>query len=455
MPPQSNSTPTNTTSTALVVDDEADIRELFSITLNGMGINTIEASHLSEAHSQLDKQSVQLCFTDLRLPDGNGIELVKSIQQRQSPMPVAVISAHGNMEIAIDALKAGAFDFVSKPVDVKQLRALVKTALKMADLTESCGEQAQQRMLGNSEQIHQLRKLIKKLTRSQAPVFISGESGTGKELAARLIHESGPRAQAPFIAVNCGAIPSELMESEFFGHKRGSFTGATQDRQGFFQAANGGTLFLDEVADLPLHMQVKLLRAIQERQIRRVGDSHEMAVDVRILSATHHDLQQLVEQQAFRRDLFYRINVIELPIPPLRERPSDIPMLAENLINTHSLNLEHPPALSQPALEHLQSYSFPGNIRELENIIERAITLCEGTQIEVLDLRLPQAATSPPPLSTNEIPADLPAYLEDIERGVIETALQAVHYNKTAAAKRLGLSFRALRYRLEKLGIDG
>ncbi|RRJ83261.1 sigma-54-dependent transcriptional regulator [Aestuariirhabdus litorea] len=442
--------------TALIVDDEPDIRELLEITLSRMGLKTHSAANLQDARLLLQKNRFDLCLTDMQLPDGNGIELVKHIQKYCSDTPVAMITAFGSMDTAVDALKAGAFDFVSKPVELNRLRDLVNTALKLNRHTEPSPEQSTP-MLGESPRIAKLQAQIRKLARSQAPVYISGESGSGKELVARKIHEQGPRAEAPFIPVNCGAIPSELMESEFFGHTKGSFTGATAAKAGLFQAATGGTLFLDEVADLPLHMQVKLLRAIQEKSVRPVGSEQEIAVDVRILSATHKDLAQLVKEQQFRQDLFYRINVIELKVPSLRERSEDIPLLAQSILRKLAEECDTtPPQLDQEALDALMRYPFPGNVRELENILERAFTLCEEEQIGAEDLQLEPAQ----PLESENAPLptlgvdSLEAYMETIERSAITQALEKTRGNKTAAAKQLGISFRALRYRLKKLEME-
>ena len=447
---------------ALIVDDEPDIRELLEITLGRMKIDSRAAEDLRAARTLLETERFDLCLTDMRLPDGNGIELVESISRDYPELPVAVITAHGNMDSAVQALKAGAFDFVSKPVDLGMLRNLVNTALKLERKPvagEKPGEESgTPELLGRSRAADQIRTMIRKLARSQAPVFISGESGTGKELAARLIHQQSPRADHHFIAVNCGAIPQELMESEFFGHKKGSFTGAVADKEGLFQAADGGTLFLDEVADLPLNMQVKLLRAIQEKSIRPIGSQREMPVDVRIASATHKDLSGLVESGEFRQDLFYRINVIELVIPPLRERREDIPLLAQKVLKRNArLSGEVPIQLNQEALQQLADYPFPGNVRELENILERATALCEANTIGIDDLLLSQnVSTSPiePAPPKLEAGINLEAQLEKTERELITQALEASHWNKTQAAKKLGISFRALRYRLNKLGLD-
>lgn len=440
---------------ALVVDDEPDIRELLELTLSRMDIDTESAADLAQARNLLGQRRFDLCLTDMRLPDGNGIDLVEYIQKHYADTPVAMITAHGNMESAVAALKAGAFDFVSKPVDLQVLRNLVNSALK---LSRGRGEGAKRapalQLLGNSAAMEEIRGKIAKLARSQAPVYISGESGTGKELVARLIHERGPRADKSFVPVNCGAIPSELMESEFFGHKKGSFTGAVADKDGLFQAANGGTLFLDEVADLPLHMQVKLLRVIQEKSVRPIGAQKEMPIDVRILSATHKDLAKLVAEGEFRQDLYYRINVIELRVPSLRERPEDIAILTQYVLDRLAEESGIPsPSPTAAAMAALSRYSFPGNVRELENILERAITLCEGDSIEEEDLHLPKGA-APAANEMRSAPAALEPYLDNIEKDAIVKALEQTRYNKTAAAKLLGISFRALRYRLKKLGLD-
>jgi two-component system response regulator PilR (NtrC family) len=440
--------------TALVIDDEPDIRELLELTLDRMDVNTLTAGNLTQARALLAEQHFDLCLTDMRLPDGNGIDLVDHIQKNYPDTPVAVITAHGNMEAAISALKTGAFDFVSKPVDLQVLRNLVSTALKLPDTQTKSTRQTYTGLLGSSEVIKHIQDTIAKLARSQAPVYISGESGVGKELVARLIHDSGPRADKPFIPVNCGAIPGELMESEFFGHKKGSFTGAVTDKDGLFQAASGGTLFLDEVADLPLHMQVKLLRVIQEKSVRPIGAQKEMPIDARILSATHKDLAALVDSGEFRQDLFYRINVIELHVPSLRERSDDIPELANHILERLAEQSGMAtPVLSKEAISALQDYQFPGNVRELENILERAITLCEGNVIQKMDLRLSSGpAASPTITDTGKVA--LEPYLDTIEKETIIKALEQTRYNKTAAAKLLGITFRALRYRLKKLGLD-
>ena len=451
---------------ALIVDDEPDILELLAITLGRMRVDTREATNLQQARELLSQQKFDLCLTDLRLPDGDGIELVKYAQSNYPSLPVAVITAHGNMQTAIEAMKSGAFDFLSKPIELGVLRELVKNALALPTpesekiVTEFPPDAPQ--LIGTSSKMQALRQTIAKVARSQAPVHITGESGTGKELVARLIHALGPRADAPFVPVNCGAIPSELMESEFFGHKKGSFTGAVADKPGLFQAADGGTLFLDEVADLPITMQVKLLRAIQERAVRPVGAEKEIPINVRIVSATHKDLGELVQNGQFRQDLFYRINVISVTTPSLRERIDDIPELAAHILKKlserHGMNQ---PGLTPSALAGLKKYAFPGNIRELENLLERALTLADGDVIEIEDLQLPEssepvidAATlaAVTPGKRGEIPLDL--YLEKIERDAIVEALEACRWNKTAAARKLGISFRAMRYKLQKLGLE-
>ena len=444
---------------ALIVDDEPDIRELLEITLGRMKLDTRCARNVKEAREWLAHESFDLCLTDMRLPDGTGQELVQLIQQRYPQTPVAMITAYGSLDTAINALKAGAFDFLTKPVDLPRLRELVGTALRLREPQQEIEGSVDSRLLGDSPPMRLLRKQIAKLARSQAPVYISGESGSGKELVARLIHELGPRAERPFVPVNCGAIPSELMESEFFGHKKGSFTGAVEDKPGLFKAADGGTLFLDEVADLPLPMQVKLLRAIQEKAVRAVGGQQEVAVDVRILSATHKDLAGEVAAGRFRQDLYYRLNVIELGVPPLRERREDLALLAERTLQRLAADCGLEPArLSAEALEKLKSYRFPGNVRELENMLERAYTLCEDDVIQASDLRLGDAPAAP---GGSEAAAaglaqidDLEDYLENIERQAILQALEETRWNRTAAAQRLGLSFRSMRYRLKKLGID-
>jgi two-component system response regulator PilR (NtrC family) len=443
----------------LVVDDEPDLCELLSITLRRMDLDPHTAGTVAAAQRMLKAERFELCLTDMQLPDGDGLDLIRWMQEHVPGVPVAVITAHGNMETAVRALKLGAFDFVSKPLDLAGLRKLVSTAVRMSE--DPNGESALfgPRLLGTSSAMQHMRRMIGRVARSQAPVHIFGESGTGKELVARLIHESGPRRNGPFIAVNCGAIPNELMESELFGHKRGSFTGAVGDKKGLIQAAEGGTLLLDEIADLPLHMQVKLLRVIQERSVRPVGESHETGVDVRVLSATHKNLSELVAEGKFREDLFYRVNVIEWRVPSLRERREDVPELADSILRRLGRRMKIlPPVLGRGALKALESYPCPGNVRELENILERAITLCAGGEIDGDDIHL----RSTPGVGSAEAPtsgkgnstAALEDHLEDIERDAIMKALEQSRYNKTAAAKILGMSFRALRYRIKKLGIE-
>ncbi len=441
---------------ALIVDDEPDIRELVEITLGRMDIETDSAKDLAKARELLTRKHFDICLTDMRLPDGSGLELVGEIQQEHPQLPVAVITAYGSMDTAVQALKAGAFDFVSKPVDLQVLRNLVNSALKLSKKTDYPKRERRSRdeLIGDSPAMQHIRSTINKLARSQAPVYVSGESGTGKELVAKLIHKKGPRADKPFIAVNCGAIPSELMESELFGHKKGSFTGAVSDKEGLFQAADGGTLFLDEVAELPLHMQVKLLRAIQEKAVRPVGEQREIPVDVRVLSATHKNLAAMVEDGQFRQDLYYRLNVIELQVPPLRDRGEDVIQLANHLLQ--KLQGDGQLQLGESALDALMQYTFPGNVRELENILERAITMADGDTIESDDLHLP-SSNHLPDSSANDIePGDVPLedYLDTVERDAILKALDKTHGNKTAAAKLLGITFRALRYRLKKLGME-
>lgn len=442
----------------LIVDDEPDLLELLSLTLRRMNLRTRTANDLGSAQKLLRSEPVDLCLTDMRLPDGNGLELVEWIQRNRADLPVAVITAHGSVEAAVRALKLGAFDFVSKPLDLGVLRKLIDNAIRLgAGAPPPAPELGRARLIGESAPMRHLRELIARVARSEAPVHISGESGTGKELVARLIHESGARRERPFIAVNCGAIPTELMDSEFFGHRRGSFTGAVADKKGLVQAAEGGTLFLDEVADLPLHMQVKLLRVVQEKTVRPVGEANEEKVDVRILSATHKNLMELVALGQFREDLFYRINVIELHVPALRERPEDISDLAHTVLARLGRRHNGPtPRIAPDALALLSDYPFPGNVRELENVLERALTLCLGGMItpEHIKLRTP---TRTAPAAAGLAPSasgGLGDHLEDIERSAIVQALEKTRYNKTAAAKLLGMSFRALRYRIKKLGIE-
>ncbi len=476
---------------ALVIDDERDIRELLTLTLGRMDLIVETAATVAEARQRLSERRYALCFTDMRLPDGSGQEIIALVAAQYSETPIAMITAYGNVDAAVDALKAGAFDFVSKPVDISVLRRLVQTALKLSEEKRAEQTTSTGKLIGDSAPMNELRATIAKVARSQAPVYIAGESGVGKELVARLIHELGPRSSSPFVPVNCGAIPSELMESEFFGHKRGSFTGAQTDKDGLFHAAQGGTLFLDEVAELPMHMQVKLLRVIQEKAVRPIGARAEVGVDVRILSATHKNLARLVELGSFRQDLFYRINVIELKVPPLRDRREDIPKLAGRVLERLAKDSGLPHARLEPdALKTLLAYDFPGNVRELENVLERAVALCENNSIGIGDLRLaaggersasayaetwantptgappmggaaaPEASRGYAPPSPSEppedegFPSDLAAAVAETERAAIMKALEATRWNRTAAAKQLGLTLRQLRYRLEKLGIE-
>ena len=442
---------------ALVVDDEPDIRELLSITLGRMDIAVEAVGDYGSAVRQLGGERYDLVLTDMRLPDGDGLDLVEWIQDHRPGVPVAVITAHGNVEAAVRALKLGAFDFISKPLDLAALRRLVTSTLKLGRDVEETGRFSMMKLHGTSKPMQQLRELIAKVARSQAPVHVSGDSGTGKELVARLIHESGPRSDGPFVPVNCGAIPSELMESELFGHRKGSFTGAVADKEGLIRSAEGGTLFLDEIADLPLHMQVKLLRVIQEKTVRSVGDTREVPTDVRILSATHRRLEELVKAGKFREDLYYRINVIELHVPSLRERLDDVPLLVDVLLDRVAKEIGVPrPEISDEAIDKLLSYSYPGNVRELENILERAVTLCTGARIEPGDIQLRQGASNfELPEVVDEMAADgLEGQLAHIERDAIIKALEQTRYNKTKAAELLGMSFRQLRYRVKKLGIE-
>ncbi|MDH4042800.1 MAG: sigma-54 dependent transcriptional regulator [Gammaproteobacteria bacterium] len=469
-----------TRQSVLIVDDEPDIRELLDITLSRMGLETFTAATLGEARASVAEVQPSLCLTDMRLPDGNGISLVEYIQHDFPHIPVAMITAHGSVEAAISALKAGAFDFISKPIELDTLRKLVTSALQLEGDPSRANDAVDHDLIGSGAAIQQLRSQITKLARSQAPVHIHGESGSGKEVVARLIHNNGPRASGAFVAVNCGAIPPELMESELFGHTKGSFTGASQDKIGLFQAAAGGTLFLDEVADLPLAMQVKLLRAIQEKAIRPVGANAELATDVRLLSATHKNLANEVEAGRFRNDLFYRINVIDVYVPSLRERIEDVPELAEALLDRIArVDGNDKPKLDKSAITALCEYEFPGNVRELENMLERALALSDGSTITAGDL---QFSTTAPQRSTNSRPVsrttadesaggpatldgtglpdvksaygDLEGYLESIEKQIISKALEETRWNRTATAKLLGISFRSLRYRLKKLGLE-
>ena len=427
---------------ALVIDDEPDICELLTLTLGRMDVRTESAVDVAGAKALLGKHQFDICLTDMRLPDGDGLELVEWMQSHAPGVPVAVITAHGNVETAVQALKLGAFDFVSKPLDLGNLRNIIENALRV-----DASKDREPQILGDSTVMKELRGMVERVANSQAPVHISGESGTGKELVARLIHDSGPRAQGPFVPVNCGAIPAELMESEFFGHRKGSFTGAISDKAGLLQSAEGGTLFLDEIADLPLPMQVKLLRVIQEKTVRPVGASAEESVDVRILSATHRDLADMVARAEFREDLYYRINVIELNVPALRERGDDVLQLAEHILQ----RLDRAASLREDTRNALVSYRFPGNVRELENMLERAVTLCVSGVITPDDLHMREASD---PVTSKAPVGKLGEQVEDVQRQAIVEALKKTRYNKTAAAKLLGLSFRQLRYRIKKLDID-
>ncbi|WP_198246514.1 sigma-54-dependent transcriptional regulator [methane-oxidizing endosymbiont of Gigantopelta aegis] len=440
----------------LIVDDEPDIRELLNITLSRMGVEAHCAATIAEAKQLLERYAFDLCLTDMKLPDGDGLALVELMQMNYGQVPVIVITAFGSMDIAVRAMKLGAFDFLSKPVDLPALRQLVQNALQLSGPVQKAKDRRMRDiLLGDSSVMRDIRSKIQKLARSQAPVYISGESGSGKELVARLIHQQSPKSECAFVAVNCGSIPHELMESEFFGHKKGSFTGAVSDKKGLFQVADGGTLFLDEIADLPLSLQVKLLRAIQEKKVRPVGGQNEETVNVRILSATHKDLRKMVQSGDFRQDLYYRLNVIELHLPPLRERASDIPQLAEFLLAKLAKNNQiSAPKLTDSAIRTLQHYSFPGNVRELENILERALALYDGDTIDVDDLNLPIGAETVSDESFDSSVQSLEEYLETIEKKMLTQALEQNRWNKTAAAKQLGLTFRSFRYRLKKLGLD-
>lgn len=451
--------------TCLIVDDETDIRELLVMTLERMDVDTYSASGVEEAKILLKQRQYALCLTDMQMPDGTGLDLVNYISEFHTGLPVAVITAHASAENAVSALKAGAFDYLSKPISLKQLRPVIEFALKLTTQTNASHESSLE-MIGESEPISHVRTMIAKLARSQAPVYISGESGSGKELAAKLIHINSSRSEGAFIAVNCGAIPENLMESEFFGYKKGAFTGANQDKEGLFQAASGGTLFLDEVADLPMPMQVKLLRAIQEKKVRMVGGTVEEAVDVRIISATHKNLSEMMDAGLFRQDLYYRLNVIQLKMPALRDRASDIPLLANMLLAklcaSHNIAI---PVISSDTHAYLTQLQFTGNVRELENMLERALAMSDGRTITIDDLgsenQPNKLSNSRQPSNSNsaELPAEqnlalnLSDYLEDVEKRAIVSALNKTNNNKTAAAKLLGVSFRTLRYRLAKLGL--
>ncbi len=431
----------------LLVDDEPDLLDLMELTLVKMGLETDRAASVAEARCKLAQTAYDLCLTDMRLGDGEGLDVIEAASTLPTPIPVAVITAYGNAGNAVAALKAGAFDYLAKPVALDQLRALVKSALKIPERAQGGGPARE--LIGQSAAMQEVRERIAKLARTQAPVHISGESGSGKELAARLIHRLGNRADKPFVAVNCGAIPETLMESEFFGYRKGAFTGADADRGGFFQAADGGTLFLDEVADLPLSMQVKLLRVLQEKKVRKVGATAEEPVDVRIISATHQHLAEWVQAGRFRQDLYYRLNVIDLAMPSLRDRVEDIPELARALLDKLG---GAEVKLDRDAEQALSAYAFPGNVRELENTLERALALCEDGRITVADLNLAPALPGAEATPGSKYP--LQDYLDQVERAAILEALEQTRYNKTAAARLLGVTFRSLRYRLERLGIE-
>lgn len=482
---------------ALIIDDEPDIRDLIQISLERMDIECSCAADFSEAIALLGQQEFHFCLTDMKLPDGNGMDLISLAQKKYPKMPIAMITAFGNMETAVEALKAGAFDFVAKPIDLTRLREVAASALKLTEvpLASHASKSNSIRLIGDSAAMKMLNSQIEKVARTQAPIFINGPSGTGKELVAQLIHSLGVRRDQPFIAVNCGAIPRDLMESEFFGHKKGSFTGANVDKPGFFRAAEGGTLFLDEVAELPIEMQAKLLRVIQEQTVRPVGHEHELPINVRILSASHRNLKDLVEKDRFRQDLYFRLNVITVNTPPLVERPEDIPLLAEHFLQKYAKEWQMPVAkLAPETLQALCTYPFPGNVRELENILQRAFTMTESDEMCIEDLNLPTHQSSQPvnqtspqyhdnrgdqgtlspnhnpsnaetashnqtvpnnnETSTNMANGNLEAYIENIERLAINEALEATRWNKTAAAEKLGISFRALRYRCKKLEIE-
>jgi len=432
----------------LIVDDEPDIRELLEITLLRMGLDTRSAEDYSNATRLLNEENFDLCLTDMRLPDGDGIALVEYIQQQFPNIPAAVITAHGSIDLAIKAMKSGAFDFVSKPVSLDTLRNLIEKALTLPSSAQQVSSSAESKyqIVGDTAAVTELRGSISKFARSQAPVFIQGQSGTGKELVARQIHLQGSRGEAPFIAINCGAIPSELMESEFFGHLKGSFTGATSDSEGLFRAANGGTLFLDEIADLPLSMQVKLLRVIQEKSVRPVGSQQEESIDVRIISASHKDLDAMVQEGLFRQDLYYRINVIGITVPTLSERSEDISQLTDHILLKLNKENGSKTTLGKTALQALMKYSFPGNVRELENILERATALCEKNEILIGDLQIPEIE----PTADNSL-TPLGTQTENMEKEQITQSLEENRWNQSATARALGITLRQLRYKIEKL----
>jgi two-component system response regulator PilR (NtrC family) len=449
----------NETKLALIVDDEPDLLSLLAISLGRMGVDVIKAGTIKAAKEKLTEHSFTFCLTDLRLPDGSGLEIVDHVNATSPSTPIAVITAFGEPETAVKALKSGAFDYVCKPIEVEDLESLVNHAIGVGITSEKTNttdaaitENNSYKLIGKSEPIQTIRTMIDKVSRNQAPVHISGETGTGKELIARMIHQQSPRASAPFIAVNCGAIPKELMESEFFGHKKGSFTGAHTDTEGLFQAANGGTLFLDEVGDLPLELQVKLLRVIQEKRVRSVGDTIEKSIDIRLISATHRNLSDMIQSGDFREDFFYRINVIPIHAPPVRSRKEDIEVLVINLVNriANEHNIE-PPRFTEGAISFLQSYAFPGNVREMENILERTIALHEGGPIDEESIILPTQPTNHSVTDHSGLSIDNHIVQVEIDR--IQAALEENQGNITAAAKSLGTTFRSLRYRIKKLEI--
>jgi len=482
----------------LVVDDEPDLRTLYELTLLREGYDVDSAGSVEEGWALLQQRGpggYQLLITDMRLPDGSGLDLLRRIEEAGRGEKAMVITAYGSPENAVEALKAGAYDYLTKPVDLRQFRAVVASALgrapasgaapasgnpaALAARTAAPRRTALQRLLGHSTAMQQVRSLVEKVARSMAPVLVTGESGTGKELVARAIHDCSPRAAGPFVAVNCGAIPEALLEAEFFGYRKGAFTGANEDREGFFQASQGGTLFLDEIGDLPLAMQSKLLRVIQERAVRALGAVAELPVNVRIVSATHRDLDSEVQGGRFRQDLFYRLNVIRIVVPPLRERIGDVPAICSAVIEriARDAGVSPVPMLTSDALQHLLRYAFPGNVRELENLLHRALALSSGPAISLVDLGLPDtllgeassdsaqaaakdAAAAPAAVSAASassvavaLPTDLAAYLDAVERDILERALERHRYNRTAAGASLGLSLRQMRYRMARLGV--
>jgi two-component system, NtrC family, response regulator PilR len=493
----------------LVIDDEPDLRTLYELTLLREGYEVETAATVGEALGLLRERSFDAVITDMRLPDGLGLDVLRFLEQAERRERSIVITAYGSAENAVEALKAGAYDYLTKPVDLRQFRLIVAAAAgrpapaaaptaKAPSATrgavigsaagaypraiERVGSPALARMAGGSDVMQQLRSLVVKVSRSMAPVLVSGESGTGKELVARAIHETSPRASGPFIAVNCGAIPEHLLESEFFGYRKGAFTGAQEDRAGFVQTAEGGTLFLDEIGELPLSMQSKLLRVIQERQVRPVGAVSETPINVRVLSATHRHLADDVQAGRFRQDLFYRLNVIQIRVPPLRERRDDLPAIVEHLLVriAQDAQVDEVPRLAESGWRALRAQRFEGNVRELENLLHRAVALSAGGLIEAADLGLPEldegepadtpAAQAPPPgpvphdaLVARDresagpaasLPNDLAAHLDAVERDILQRALEAHRFNRTAAGARLGLSLRQMRYRMARLGIS-